>query len=172
MNYKEVLTEINRCNLCTYFILPLVGLTEKSFGGIFVNSFISHDPLSIVVQVASVELITKECRKKAIHLWGNNHGGFIQYHIAVPWAKDVAKFCRGEYSSMSKAAKDIIKERSGLIYRDDSSGEDRTDIRLLALDGEEAVRVYWERELQCKIDPNQELLSNPPETSFITVKRV
>lgn len=171
MNYRELLEEFKRYHLCTYFILPLVGLTRNSFGGAFINSFLTRDG-TIVVKVSQLSLVSHQCKGVAHHSWHDVHGGYLQYHIDWIWHPDFIHFCDGEYSLMSTEAKNIINERSGLIYQEETSGGLATDLRLRALQGEEAVRVYWERELGVDLDPHQELLSKPPVESFITVKKV
>lgn len=172
MNYRELLNEMNRCNLCTYFILPLVGLTEKSFGGLFINSYLTREVGYIVVHVANLDLVSRACRQLSVHSWSDSSGGYLQYALENIWWYDLAKFCNGEYSRISSAAKKIINERSGLKYKETVNGVETTDFRLLALQGEKAVRYYWERELGAHLDVHQDLLSKPPESSFINVKRV
>lgn len=170
---KQLMSELGEVNLCTYYLLPLTGFTRASFGnGVFVNSYLDKERLWIIVQVPDLNLIPHRVRSHAIRQWSNDSGGFLAYEIdPIYWEKDVALFCEGKYSRMSDSLKAIAFDRSGLPYQEPGDdGNTYTDIRLLALEGKEAVAKHLSELLDCEIDPEQEVLSKPPVTSFMNVE--
>jgi hypothetical protein len=169
---NELLREIRQTNLCTYYLLPLTGLTRLSFGeGLFLNSYLETDRYWIIVQVPDLHLVPIRIRSHTVKLWENDEGGFLAYAFSDEWRADVDLFVKGRYSAFSEVLKKVIFDRSGLRYREPVSYDKiYTDIRLLALDGKEAVRQYLEEELQVDLEPGQEVLPPPPVTSFMKVE--
>lgn len=172
MDINQFLREMRSINLCTFYLLPLTGLTKSSFDGIFVNSYLEPKRYWIIVQVADIHLVSERLKQEAITWWANDRGGFLCYRIGRNWSEDVDKFIHGHYSRFSALAKHIICERSGLPYRESNVDEPgtNTDLRLLALERSDVAREYLEKELGTILDPRQELLGIPPPESFMVVE--
>lgn len=171
-DFNHLLSEIRKYNLCTWYLLPLVGLNRFSFGeGLFINSYLDRKNLWIIVQIPDLNLVSAKLKVSAIRLWSNDRGGFLAYSLPSMSAYDVHWYIKGMYSRFSNSLKSIIFERSGLPYRKlKSDGGTETDIRLLALEGREVVRDFIERELQVIMDPNQEVLGKPSPESFMDIE--
>lgn len=170
-DFNSLLKEIKRYNLCTFYLLPLTGLTRFSFGeGLFVNSYLDPKRLWIIVQIADLELIPykSKLRAHAVKTWQDDRGGFLAYELLDMWKDDIHAYATGKYSRFSSDLKSISFERSGLPYKESQEdGSIHTDIRLMALDGKEVVREYIEDQLQVTLDPDQEVLGPPLPESFM-----
>lgn len=171
-DFNSLLKEIRQTHLCTYYLLPLTGLTRLSFGeGLFINSYLEPKRLWIIVQVPDLSLVPDRLRSHAVKQWQNDRGGFLAYQLMDIWRDDVYFYMDGLYSKFSDELKSVIFERSGLPWREpDGSGNFSTDIRLLALNGKEVVRQYIEHELEVTLTADQEVLSIPPPESFMDVE--
>jgi len=179
MDRNHIIKELHKDNLCTYFILPLLKLSKFRFiaDSNFIDSYLSQDRKYIIVQV--LEILFLEY-KLAEHpdfegVYKDNHGHrFIAYAIPDRFTEDVEHFCSGQYSNMSDEAKELIRSYSGLTYkvRDKKSGLLITDVRLLALHKSQSLRDMWEDALACTLHDDQELLSIPGETSFISMDSI
>lgn len=169
--FKDFLAELRRINLCTWYLLPLTGLTRLSFGdGLFLNSYLERNKRWIIVHVPDLQLVPKRLQSHAVRLWSNENGGYLAYQLDPQWNPDVELFINGQYSSLSEELKAVIFDRSGLPYMEPAgNGRFHTDLRLLMLKGGDVVREYFEQELQTKLDPGMEVLGPPPVTSFMDV---
>ena|SRR3990172_967301 len=172
LDFNTLLNEIRRTNLCTWYLLPLTGLNRFSFGdGLFVNSYVERSRMWIIVQVPDLNLVSARLKINTVKQWSNDHGGFLAYALPIRSTGDVHLYEVGAYSKFSAGLKSIIFKRSGLPYRElTPDGDIETDIRLLALEGKEAVRDFIERELAVILDPNQEVLDVPSPESFMEVR--
>jgi hypothetical protein len=170
--FNQLLKEIRQTNLCTWYLLPLTGLTRFSFGeGLFINSYLEAKKLWVIVQVPDLYLVPQKLRSHAIKQWQNDRGGFLAYQLLPIWADDVHLFITGLYSKFSNDLKAVIFERSGLTYKEPApNGGTVTDIRLLALEGKEVVQRYLEQELAVVMEADQEVLGIPPPESFMDVQ--
>jgi hypothetical protein len=175
-NQRLILEEIQKENLCTYFILPLLKLNKESFASEsnFIDSYLSKDLRSILVKVFDVQFFKHRMDEhpdfKSI-LKSKSGTLYVHYYIPLVWRRDVLAFSEGRYSELSQEAKDLIRSTSGLTYRVVPEGYSIpvTDVRLLALDKDEAVKDMWEAITDVQISPDQELLSKPDENSFIDI---
>lgn len=172
---------INANTLCTWYVLPLIGLNKFNFQeGNFINSYITVDGKYIVVEVADWNLCPgipshkQFCRKEV----GDNCDRIV-FEIPELWREDMGNFLKGLYSRMSEYAKQMIKEGSGLKYESlDDAGNRRTDAVLLALDKHPILRQQWTNELSIElptyksypiIPEDMELLSIPNAGMFTEV---
>ncbi len=171
--FNDLLKEIRQTNLCTWYLLPLTGLTKFSFGeGLFVNSFLEPKKLWIIVQVPDLNLIPAGVKIRTIKAWSNDRGGFLAYKIHQMWVTDVRCYLAGAYSKFSNELKEMIFERSGLPYKQpDGHGGIVTDMRLMALDGREELKQFLREQLSVD-DLPEELLSPPSPESFMDVTEV
>jgi hypothetical protein len=171
-DFNQLLKEIRQTNLCTWYLLPLAGLTRFSFGeGLFINSYLEAKKLWVIVQVPDLHLVPHLLRIQSVRQWQNDRGGFLAYQLMPIWADDVQLFIAGAYSRLSNDLKSVIFERSGLPYRQRTpDGGTETDIRLLALEGKEVVHRYLEQELDVVMEADQEVLGIPPPESFMDVQ--
>lgn len=171
---NELLKEIRNVNLCTWYLLPITGLTRFSFDGLFINSYLEKNRLWIIVQVPDVNLVPGSIRSHAIREWSNGHGGFLAYELTSYWTDDVQLYVEGKYSQFSDALKALIVECSGLHYREiDTEGKIITDVRLMVLDSQKEMRVYLAEELDVLEESlPADLLSAPPPGSFMDVTEV
>ena len=172
---NDFVKKINEYNLCTWYVLPLLGINRSDFlEGNFLNSFISRDLTTVIVQVIDINL----CRSKASS--NENYSGmfqgdkceWIKFSIPPQWMPDTQIFSEGRFSKMSAEAKFQIRKNSGLLYEKKSEdGNTRTDAILLALDKAKPLRLKWEEVLSAnssyQLPPDIELLSKPSTNSFI-----
>jgi len=176
MNIQNIVKELHKDNLCTYFVLPMLKLNKFRFIADFnfVNSFLSRDRRLIVVQVLETLFFEHKLSQHPNYrgLYKDEFNNrFIVYAIPIFFKRDVELFCNGRYSSMSDKAKELIRQYSGLLYRSmNTDGQLVTDIRLLALEKSKSVRSMWEDVLDCTLEENQELLSIPKEDSFMSIE--
>jgi len=171
-DHNHIIKELHRDNLCTYFILPLLKLNKFRFlaDSNFVDSFISYDRKSIIVQVLETLFLEYKLMEhpffKAVYQddMGNR---FIEYSIPERFQQDLEHFCNGQFSSFSEKAKQLIYTYSGLANRVKLNSYLFTDIRLLALEKSTAVKEMWEDSLACTLGDNQELLSIPESRIYM-----
>lgn len=174
MELQKLIDELSTTNLCTYFVLPLVGVNKSGFGGEsnFLNSFLSKDGSLIYVEVYMPEFVSgilpthRTCTDE-------NGKDYLEFKIPEKFRRDVALFMEGRYSEMSETVKRIIRENSTLQYKSLKETTYRTDVRLLALEKSQVLRDYWNSQLwdwpaQSHIDDDLELLSKPDEFSYLT----
>lgn len=170
---KEVLNELHKNNLCTYFILPLLKLNKFSFSSEenFVNSYLSTNCRYILVKVREIKSFGHrlELNPYFIGVYTDELNEiFIKHLIPVEFETDVDLFKKGKFSMLSQTAKVLICRYSGLIYQFlNTDGVQVTDIRLLALDRAVQVKTMWEDYLNVCLDNDDELLETPPERSYM-----
>ena len=164
MELQTMITVMKNVNLCTYFMLPLLGLSEHSFGERnFINSYISRDGDCIYVRVYSKHLLPSSIRS------GNNLVTtlFDEEYLVLPfpplWREDIEKFLNGKYSQMSLPAKELIVQHSGLEYKaKGESGTQLTDFRLIALTRHPNLLAYIKDALY---DPGEYCILDEDETT-------
>jgi|ERR1044072_950813 hypothetical protein len=172
--FNKLLREIRQTNLCTWYLLPLTGLTKFSFGeGLFINSYLEPKKLWVIVQVPDLNLVPRRLIVQSIKSWNNDRGGFLAYELlSNMWKEDIYCYLAGAYSKFSDDLKQVIFERSGLPYRQpDDKGGFFTDIRLMAVEGREELKQYLREELNVTDLPDELLLPPSPE-SFMDVTEV
>lgn len=156
-------------NLCSIYMLPLLGLNQSSFGiGNFINSHISEDDKNLVVVLK--ESPTSIIRALPSFKFSFEKEGLSYSIFEVPeqFVGTIGMFRKGRYSEFSAAAKDMIRKKSGLRYKvATSEGKVRTARELLALDKDKDLRKIMEDELAVKIPKEAELASIPGEDNFL-----
>lgn len=169
-SYKEMLEEVKRFNLCTHYILPLTGVTRDSFAeALFLNSYLDVQHRLIIVNVVMLDWVPEPLVKKAKKVWSiPEKNSFLAYEIHEMWTRDIERFCKGKYSEMSFDAKEIIKERSGLVYRESAGSGTYSHFILLALDKAPEFKIWLEEQLGVD-ELKGELLSEPSPGSFMVV---
>lgn len=170
-NYNYILENLAKHNLCTYYILPLLRLSFRDFGGEtnFKNSYLSKDCKKIYVQVVNPLFVWKGYAPHKVHNLETSDV-YIELDIPSEFEDDVQNFLKGKYSQLSNDAKRMIITHSGLLWRRMLPGETLpiTDIRLLALDkGNSDLKVFWEKVIGTELDPDTELMSKPEENTFL-----
>jgi len=163
------MVEKRSINLCSCYVLPLLGLNQFSFGhhDKFVNSYVSEDNLHVVVECTHpyTSIITNHANFK--FSFEKDGGQFAVFEVPVFYRQDVVKFKDGKYSTFSPQAKELVRKKSGLKYKSPTmSGKFETALELLALDKDIELRKYWEKLLDVKIAADAELMSVPDETNF------
>lgn len=166
---------MRQVNLCSYFLLPLIGLSEHSFGeSNFCDSFLDKEKDCIYVKIYSSVPLPEEVRFGEL-LTTKSGNLYLRYEFPELWKEDVAKFRRGMYSRMSNGAKECIVLNSGLQYQRRHNDQIFTDFRLLALNRSEVLREEWRRNLydsneHCLLDSDQdlELLDAPGDYMFFS----
>ena len=169
---------LNTHTLCTWYILPLIGLNKYNFQDAnFIDSFVTRDGNFLVVEVRDWNLCPGvSSHKQFLKREEREECDRLIFNIPTVWGDDMECFLRGTYSKMSDYAKQIIRESSGLQYGYiDPQGKKKTDAILLALDRSPVLREQWIRELTTpyKMGPDipedLELLSLPQERIFTEV---
>lgn len=157
-------------NLCSTYILPLLGLNRWSFGAggkEFINSYISTDDKYIVVECTNPHTVVTTRHPNFKFSMEKDGNYFAIFEIPVFYNEDVQKFKEGKYSLFSDSAKNLIKKKSGLKYKvPRADGRYDSALELLALDKAEELREYWERRINVKIDRTAELASIPGDENY------
>jgi hypothetical protein len=156
-------------NLCSTYVLPLLGLNQYSFGSPdkFVNSYLSEDDEHLVVECVNPfsTIITNHTNFKLSFDRDNKH--FAVFNIPDYYKPDVKKFKEGKYSQYTESAKNIIRKKSGLTYKVPVAGGGyKSALELLALDKDKELKKWWDEKLAVKISDDAELMSIPGEDNF------
>lgn len=161
-------------NLCSTYMLPLIGLNKYNFGErFFINSYVSEDNKHLIVELSNsltIEIINQPTYK---FQFSKDDHTFAVFEIPTLYSEDIQKFRDGKYSLFSEKAKTRIKNGSGLIHKQAIPGKKttRTAVELLVLDKDEELREHLERKLSnpgspVRIDKNAELGSIPGGDNF------
>lgn len=168
---SNLIQELGRDNLCTYFVLPLLKLNKVSFiSSNFINSYITYDCKKIVVKVYDTTLVSRKVfLHPGYHLTKLVNGEYLfVFIIPEKWLNDVRLYRQGLYSRISEDAKSTIRQWSNLKYKDVKGNKHQTDARLLALVRHPKLKEALESELGYEYGPDEELLFPPRENSFIS----
>ncbi len=166
---------LSKVNLCTFFILPLINLSKDSTHSYFRNTYLSPEGDKAYLEISIVYLFKTGWKSLPEHKQVSVNGkAYLEFMIPEERWPDVQLFILGKYSKMSEAAKALIKANSTLHYKhyNEQLKTYSTDYRLLALDKSEKLKAKWESLLfdspYCGVlDDDMELLSPPPESSFL-----
>jgi len=160
-----MVSQLNEHNLCTYFILPLAGVSKSKFGGDlnFIDTYLKKDLTSIYVEVFD-SILVQGAIPEYKEFTDANDKTYLEFSINPNFKSDVEKFIEGKYSQFSNRAKTIIRTNSGLMYRKVVGLTSRTDIRLLALDKSPLLKELWDDFLDMNVGDEMELLSKPIDT--------
>jgi len=160
-----MVSQLNEHNLCTYFILPLAGVSKSKFGGDlnFVDTYLKKDLTSIYVEVFD-SILVQGAIPEYKEFTDVNGKVYLEFSINPSFKPDVEKFIEGKYSQFSARAKTTIRTKSGLMYKTVVGLTSRTDIRLLALDKSPLLRDLWDEFLDTNVGDEMELLSKPIDT--------
>lgn len=166
--------------LSNTYILPLLGLSRANYGqiGNFVSCRVTTDN-KIVVEVLDRTLCAWNTlggeQGHVAYLTDFTHPDtgttFILYRADV-WYADIQKFKEGKYSEFSAEAKYRIKKFSSVwnAYGQCVKIADVPNaVHILALSKDPKLRSHLERELDCRVSPEAELLDVPSENNFITI---
>lgn len=170
---KDALELVYKHNLCTYYLLPLIGLNRFSFGvdSNFKNCYVNREGTELHVEV---EFLLQRLENIPQLLRIEINGTNIKYVLELPscWNYDFTQYSLGRYTMFSQTAKEFIYHRSGLCYKSlNADNRMTTDIRLLAIDSDFSRRNILRQKLieyyGVYIDEDAELLSPPTDSSYI-----
>jgi hypothetical protein len=172
----DLLEELSAEHLCTHFVLPLLKLSKFNFlSGSFINSYLTAPTGStfLLVKVAEYRFLSRGLLEHPDFnaLFTDENGyDYLMYGINRRWKGDLDYFRSGQYSVMSSIAKDMIFTYSKLPNKVVTpDGRIQTDMRLLALDRNPALREWWKREYD--IDGfDGELLPKPDKEMYIALE--
>lgn len=172
---KEALEVVKLHNLCTYYLLPLIGINKYSFGLSinFRNCYVNPEGTELYVKVYYL-LFSLKNHPALLRCEGDAHPVYV-FALPENWQYDFECYKAGKYSKFSKEAKGLIQSNSGLRYRAlNPNGNPTTDLRLLAIDEDESRRRILRNKLSeyfgVRIEEDAELLSPPPESSFTIIR--
>lgn len=156
-------------NLCTYYLLPLIGLNRHTFGKPenFINCYIADDRKHLVVELTEFPL---SLENHANYKFDFEHEGaiLVVFEMPVQYLPTVIKFMEGKYSKFSDEVKSIIKKKSGLRWNVPLEGGKTVSAKeLLALDRDRVLREKLEEQLNIHIPIDAELMSSPYEEQVI-----
>lgn len=167
------ITKLNERHLCSWYVLPLLGLNVEMFGlSNFINAYQITQSYFIAVQVVDMHLCLDVCKnpfyRQSII---KDNTDYLIFFVPNNWRPDYKLFLLGKYTKMSEEAKQKIRELSGLKYEvPDQHGNKLTDAILMALENHYVLRRKWAEVLgMYENDLPEELLSTPISSSFITL---
>jgi hypothetical protein len=170
------LEKLNEKNLSTWYMLPLIELSVKSFGEFnFINSYQVTGKAIVAVSVRDPKLCSavrsNQYFKKLIEMKDISH---FLFDIPEYCRNDYRLFLEGKYSRMSDGAKQKIRKLSGLKYEvEDSVGNKLTDAIIMALDNHQVLRNKWKEIIgTSEYWLPEESLSVLKEASFITIENI
>lgn len=154
-------------NLCSTYMLPLIGLNHKSFGeNNFVSSYISETDAHLVVELKMIPPLVIG-HSKFVFKFKSGDNSYAVFEVPPQFQNTVKLFREGRYSRFSDEAKTMIRKKSGLRYRAiQPNGVMKTARELLALDRDKELKKALEEELDEKIEKDAELASIPGEENF------
>jgi hypothetical protein len=154
-------------NLCSTYMLPLVGLNRLSFGETnFISSFVADDNTHLVIEL---RLITAAVNVHPCFRFDfqRESKSYAVYEVPIQLRDTLKKFREGKYSEFSNEAKSLIRKKSGLKYKVPLTGGKYESAReLLVLDKDKELRKVMEQDLSVKIHQDAELASIPGEDNF------
>lgn len=183
---QALIDELNRENICTHFVLPLLKLSKFNFNcSGFINCYITTDLKKVVVKIADRVLLSRIVLNHPdfFAIYEDTDGYFlVVFSIRDKWAEDLKKFSEGKFSQFSDQAKQYIFRYSKLP-RNVMNGNKIpvTDGRLLALEKHEAMRVMWKKRLyentgraidDAELYLPDEYISSPGKESFVILKNL
>ena len=168
------MSEKRSVNLCSTYVLPLLGLNKFSFGTPekFINSYVNEDDTHIVVECTHPYSIIITNHANFKFSLQENESYLAVFEVPVFYREDVKRFREGKYSQLTDAAKNAIRKKSGLTYKVPVPGGGyRSALELLALDKDKALRRHLEETLSnptspVKISEDAELASVPGKENF------
>jgi len=156
-------------NLCSNYILPLIGLNSSNFGiGNFVNSYVNNDDKHLVVELnQSASSVVKALPTFRFNFEKDNHH-FLVFEIPNLFKPVLRLFREGKYSKFPEDAKEVIRKKSGLRYKHPTGdGKSVTSAReLMALNKDIGLRKKLEAELDTRLPADAELASIPGPENF------
>lgn len=174
---KDAFDVIKQHNLCTYYLLPLIGINKFSFGVHinFRNCYVHPDGSELYVSVYYLSQMLKE-HEHLLRTEGAPGAPVYVFRLPEKWLPDFQRYRLGKYSEFSKEAKELIIHQSGLRYRTlNDSGLPSTDLRLLAIESDAARRNILRNKLSeflgSPIAEDAELLDAPTQSSFATINQ-
>ncbi len=154
-------------NLCSIYMLPLVGFNINSFGiGNFVTSYVNETDEYLVVKIKQINNLIK-CNDKYRFDFMQDNYVYVVFEIPKHHQEAVRLFKEGKYSQFPEESKKAIRVNSRLPYRiPAANGKVTSAPELLVLDKDQTLKKIIETELDVKIEPTAELASVPNEDNF------
>lgn len=169
---REALDLVCKHNLCTYYLLPLIGLNKFSFGVEinFKNCYVNREGTELSVEVEFI-LQRLEGTPHLLRTYYLDGSCYYVFELPKKWHPDFENYIIGAYTKFSPAAKSLIFKQSGLRYRQlNENNRPSTDLRLLAIDDDQIRRDILRTKLieyyGVFIEESAELLSPPIDGSF------
>lgn len=160
--------------MCTYYLLPLIGINKFSFGVNinFRNCYSNPDGTELYVTVYYT-LSSLANHSYLLRIEGKAGAPVYVFSLPQKWQSDFQLYKQGRYSKFSDDAKELIRNQSGLRYKAiNTNGQPTTDIRLLAIEAESdrrsILRTKLSEYLDVPIAEDAELLDAPSESSFMS----
>lgn len=156
----------NNESILKHFVLPLFGLKPLELQDVYVSSCLNKCGDILFVKVL----------RETDFNYLSNYQGTIDldntYHVfSVPdiYKDDMLKLIDGYYSQMSKSAKNVIRQDSGLKYmvRDIKNNTVTSSALLLGLEKHGEYKKKLERDLQVKFKEDDELISKLTNSAFV-----
>lgn len=116
MNKRRKL-EGNITNICTGFVLPMVGINYNQLPNNFVNSYVTHDYRIVLVfdKTSSYDVKfytfmerTKQNSKWLLDITDEDDEIVVIFRIPEVWKDDFDKYTKGKYSEFSRIYKEML----------------------------------------------------------------
>ena len=157
-----------------YYLLPLVGVNKESFGDNFIRTLITKDGKYAYILVNHKTAAFTSC-DNFIGLHSIGDLNYVIFQVPDKYLIDTQLLVESKYSKMSGAAKDLIRNHSGLYYNFQCKDGYITSKAILALDKHPSMVTFYTNVLGLTpnqannliINPEIELMSRLEEADFI-----
>lgn len=146
-------------NLCTYYILPFIGINKDTFPG-FINSYISFNG-KVIVELDQIPELEYWDHPQYVTDFEQDGHLYIVYLLPASYNKELALFLEGRYSEYEKGSKSLIYRQSGLDFNKSVGGTISTHPLLLVLAKHDNLRKLLEDTLEVVLPSNGELWEKP-----------
>lgn len=155
-------------NLCSTYMLPLVGLKRSDLGETnFINSYVDETNTYVVIELKHQTSLSQSSSLFKFGFHKDNRF-YAAFEVPTQLRDTLTKFREGKYSEFSDEAKTVIRKKSGLQYKvQKPNGKFSSARELLALDKDRELKKVMEMELGTRIHDEAELASLPGDENFL-----
>lgn len=145
-------------SLVAYYILPLIGLSFKTFSRFFKDCklYRSKDAVQVILYSGCKEEFWEHPNYQ--HDFTVEDLTYVTFSLPTEFGDDISMFCKGKYSKFSDKAKQKIYKHSGLLYNKQIDNTVVTDMKLLALTKSPILKQWIKDNYKLVFGNNVELI--------------